>query len=66
MVYWRGQTLDNLPRTELEHAANEAIEELVGLRDQHLRRESYDVVILSFVLGAAFSAVAMLVGIVLH
>ncbi|MDP1701113.1 MAG: hypothetical protein Q8L53_09205 [Aestuariivirga sp.] len=66
MVYWRGQTLDSLPRTDLERAANDAIEELMGLRDNHQRRESHDSVILGFMLGAAFSAVAVLVGVLLH
>lgn len=66
MVYWRGQTLDSLPRTDLERAANDSIEELMGLRDNHERRESHDSVILGFILGAAFSAVAVLVGILLH
>jgi hypothetical protein len=66
MVYWRGQPLDCLPRTDLERAANDAIEELMGLRENHERRESHDSVILGFMLGAAFSAVAVLVGIMLH
>jgi hypothetical protein len=66
MVYWRGQPLDCLPRTDLERAANDAIEELMGLRGNHERRESHDSVILGFMLGAAFSAVAVLVGILLH
>jgi hypothetical protein len=66
MVYWRGQPLDCLPRTDLERAANDAIEELMGLRDNHERRESHDSVILGFMLGAAFSAVAVLVGVMLH
>ena len=66
MVYWRGQPLDCLPRTDLERAANDAIEELVGLRDNHQRRESHDNVLLGFILGAAFSAVAVLFGIMLH
>jgi hypothetical protein len=66
MVYWRGQPLDCLPRTDLERAANDAIEELMGLRNNHERRESHDSVILGFMLGAAFSAVAVLVGIMLH
>lgn len=66
MVYWRGQPLESLPRTDLECAANEAIAELMGLRDNHARRESYDSIILSFLFGAVFCAVAMLVGILLH
>ena len=66
MVYWRGQPLDSLPRTDLERAANDAIEELMGLRDSHQRRESHDSVILGFMLGAAFSAAAVLFGILLH
>ena len=66
MVYWRGQPLDNLPRTDLERAANDAIEQLMGLRDNHKQRESHDNVILGFVLGAAFSAAAVLFGIMLH
>jgi len=66
MVYWRGQPLDSLARTDLERAANDAIEELMGLRDNHQRREGHDSVILAFMLGAAFSAVAVLVGIMLH
>ena len=66
MVYWHGQPLDSLPRTDLERAANDAIEELMGLRDNQERRESHDSVILGFMLGAAFSAVAVLVGIMLH
>ena len=66
MVYWRGQPLDCLPRTDLERAANDAIEELIGLRGNHERRENHDSVILGFMLGAAFSAVAVLVGVMLH
>ena len=66
MVYWRGQPLDCLPRTDLERAANDAIEELMGLRGNHERRENHDSVILGFMLGAAFSAVAVLVGVMLH
>jgi hypothetical protein len=66
MVYWHGQPLDSLPRTDLERAANDAIEELMGLRDNHKQRENHDSLILGFILGAAFSAVAVLVGIVLH
>ncbi len=66
MVYWRGQPLDCLPRTDLERAANDAIEELMGLRGNHQRRESHDSVILGFMLGAAFSAAAVLFGIMLH
>ena len=66
MVYWRGQPLDTLPRSELERAANEAIDELMGLRDSHTRRENYDSLIVSFLSGAVFCAVAMLVGILLH
>ena len=66
MVYWRGQTLDTLPRTDLERAANDAIEELMGLHDNHKQRENHDNVILGFILGAAFSAAAVLFGIMLH
>ena len=66
MVYWRGQPLESLPRTDLERAANDAIEELMGLRDNHKQRASHDSVILAFMLGAAFSAIAVLVGILLH
>lgn len=66
MVYWRGQPLDNLPRTELERAANEAIAELMGMRDDHTRRESYDSIIVSFLFGAMFCAAAVLVGFLLH
>ena len=66
MVYWRGQPLDCLPRTDLERAANDAIEELMGLRDNHKQRESHDSVILGFILGAAFSAAAVLFGVLLH
>jgi hypothetical protein len=66
MVYWRGQPLDSLPRTDLERAANDAIEELMGLRDTHKQRESHEGVILGFMLGATFSAIAVLVGILLH
>ncbi len=66
MVYWRGQPLDSLPRTDLERAANDAIEELMGPRDNRKQRENHDRVILGFILGAAFSAIAVLVGIWLH
>lgn len=66
MVYWRGQPLDSLPRTDLERAANDAIEELMGLRDNHKQRENHDSVILGFILGAAFSAIAVFVGVLLH
>jgi hypothetical protein len=66
MVYWRGQPIDSLPRTDLERAANDAIEELMGLRDNEKQRESHDSAILSFMLGATFTAVAALVGVLLH
>ena len=66
MVYWRDQPLDSLPRNDLERAANDAIEELMGLRNNHTRRQSYDSVMLGFMLGATFSAIAVLVGISLH
>jgi len=66
MVYWRGQPLESLPRTDLERAASDAIEELMGLRGNHRQHESRDGVILGFMLGATFSAIAVLVGILLH
>jgi hypothetical protein len=66
MNYWRGQPLDSLPHSEMERAANEAIDELMGLRAIHERRENYDMLVLSFVGGASFSAAAMLLGVLLH
>jgi len=66
MVYWRGQPLDSLTRNDLERAAHDAIEELMGLRDNHDQRAAPDSVVLSFVLGAALSAIAVLVGVLLH
>ena len=66
MVYWRGQPLDSLTRSDLERAAHDAIEELMGLRDNHDQRAAPDSVVLSFVLGAALSAIAVLVGVLLH
>jgi hypothetical protein len=66
MVYWRGQPLDSLTRSDLERAAHDAIEELMGLRDNHGQRAAPDTMVLSFVLGAALSAIAVLVGVLLH
>lgn len=66
MVYWRGRPIESLPRSDLEVAANDAIVELMGLRNNDMRRESYDSMVLSFLSGAIFCAVAVVAGILLH
>jgi hypothetical protein len=66
MNYWRGQPINSLPHSEMERAANEAINELMGLRAIHERRENHTMLVLSFFVGASFSAAAMLVGVLLH
>jgi hypothetical protein len=66
MNYWRGRPINTLPPSEVERAANEAINELVGLRELHSKRENYEMLVLSFVFGAAFSGLAMIVGMLLH
>jgi hypothetical protein len=66
MVYWRGRPIESLPRSDLEDAANEAIAELIGLRNGDMRRESYDDMVLSFLSGAIFCAIAVFAGFLLH
>ena len=66
MTYWRGQPINTLPRSEIERAATAAIAELIDLRELHNKRENIDMLVLSFVFGAGFSAVAVIVGMLLH
>jgi hypothetical protein len=66
MVYWRGQPLERLQRSEMERAATEAINELMGLRASDNRRQSFDSIILSFLFGATFSAAAVIVGLLFN
>jgi hypothetical protein len=66
MNYWRGQPITNLSPSDVMRAANEAINELVGMQESRRRRESFDSLVLSFALGACFSAAAMYVGVILH
>lgn len=66
MNYWHGQPIDTLPHSQMQRAANEAINELMGLRELHSRRENYEMLVFSFVFGAAFSGLAVIVGMLLH
>lgn len=66
MVQWNGRNLENLPRSDVERVAYEAVVELVGLRELNQRRENCDTVILSFVSGAAFIAAAIIMGLMFH
>ncbi len=66
MVQWNGRNLENLPRSDVERVAYEAVVELVGLRELHQRRENCDTVILSFVSGAAFIGAAIIMGLMFH
>jgi hypothetical protein len=66
MNYWRGRPINSLAHADVQCAANEAIAELVGLRELHKKRENHDMLILSFVIGASFSAAAIILGVMLH
>jgi hypothetical protein len=66
MNYWHGQPINTLPPADVQRAANEAINELMGLRELHNRREGYEMLVLSFLFGVGFAAIAMLVGVLLH
>lgn len=66
MIRWNGQPLENLSRSDVENAATEAIDELIGLRELNERRQSYDRTVLSFLLGASCAAAAVIVGMLFH
>jgi hypothetical protein len=66
MNYWHGRPLHSLAHADIERAANEAISELVGLREIHQKRENFDMLVLSFGFGAAFSSIAIFIGVSLH
>jgi hypothetical protein len=66
MNYWHGQPINTLPPADVQQAANEAITELMGLRELNNRRESYEMLVLSFIFGAGFSGIAVIVGMLLH
>jgi hypothetical protein len=66
MIQWNGQTLESLSRSDVECAAAEAISEALALRERDQRRQSCDGLVLSFALGASFTAAAAIVGVLLH
>jgi hypothetical protein len=66
MNYWRGQPINCLTYSEARQAANEAIAELMGLREDRQKNENFQMLTLSFILGACFSAVAIAFGVLLH
>jgi hypothetical protein len=66
MNYWRGQPISTFPPLEVKRAANETINELIGLRELHSKRENFEMLVLTFVFGTAFSGLVMIMGMLLH
>ncbi len=64
--YWRGRAVSSLAPSEAAKAADEAITELVKLRELDVQRENQQSLLISFLAGACFSAAAVFVGIMLH
>jgi hypothetical protein len=64
--YWRGRAVSSLAPSEAAKAANEAITELMKLREIDVQRENQQSLLVSFLAGACFCAAAVVVGILLH
>jgi hypothetical protein len=66
MISWRGQSLKELPRAELESVATEAAMRLLKMSEEQRNRESANDVVLALLTGVALALAAIAFGLMLR